>query len=935
MSFRLNYYIFLLLLFVIITGCSGGKGPILPSDTGSKIDTPNSSPISESADPDPFFSTGLLGVFSVHIDPVNLIGELVPFRGTASKDVLEVVDISNFLSLAPCSNCVKIYSVELDSSNHITVNIGIRHPFPVGDPLKPTTGRNRLDLHIFNIEGIVAMTSGDSDSFPGLNATVDANVLLNSSGYTGYLDAALDEVLPTEANIHPYILHFRDYTNGNYDPANPNGFADVLHPTGYLVMPMGSDVDIQPYTFDLTSTDSFNFTYAVGCTYGISADNKSQRMSPAYRLPQFNKKAASEVAVEIATNDLHPAQPSSSAVLRVKVLDMNQGVAVGDGLGEMRAESNVASISVEVTGVTSSPVVVANPTATGGEPRNPANPLTFEVTINNSASGPMGIFRGLVKVTDSYPTGLNEAPTLGGKDGINRVVPLTSPLTALFAIPEFATYQAFSIEVGGNVPPLADIDASSQTVDGCNSIQLFPGPGTHDPDGSIVLYEYDFNYDGTNFDIDASNTTGLPVTTSPLSNTTSAPINIDMAMRVTDNGTPPMTDIDVITITVNTFWLEIGFISTPAEVLSTPFGYHGVKLDPALCQEDDGQYAMAYIYKEYSGAGTGDTVLGLHSPNGITWTWTQGMIGTSGINSPLKFTKDRGDVDSYAYFGCPASLPGSAFIAKSTGDPYEYTWFDVPFQHSCELYCSLADSHVMAFGDANDRIERRRSTTAHTVSWPSGFTDLVTITVSDPDPRLSDIRSIGEDSSGLMFLAYFNSTESAIRSIKSTDMAGSAWTEQTIWTDTSGTYTAIRHPGVDVDSNNTINVSFVRHNGSTNVDEACYTKSTDGGTTFTTPVIAVSGTGPIRTTPIVYLKKFNHDIIAIAYENNGDIMLALSCNYGYDFKSGLIISNLAQAERNPDIIVDRNNDLIVAWELDDATYHGTIYSCKLSVNKMP
>lgn len=42
---------------------------------------------------------------------------------------------------------------------------------------------------------------------------------------------------------------------------------------------------------------------------------------------------------------------------------------------------------------------------------------------------------------------MNESPLLNGMDGIKRVDPLANPLTGLFAISEFATYQTFEVEV--------------------------------------------------------------------------------------------------------------------------------------------------------------------------------------------------------------------------------------------------------------------------------------------------------------------------------------------------------------------------------------------------------------------------------------------------------------------------------------------------------
>ncbi|HYE80230.1 MAG TPA: hypothetical protein VEI97_19815, partial [bacterium] len=101
-----------------------------------------------------------------------------------------------------------------------------------------------------------------------------------------------------------------------------------------------------------------------------------------------------------------------------------------------------------------------------------------------------------------------------------------------------------------NQPPTADVVANPTTVASGATTQLSPGPGTGDPDGSVILYEFDFEYTGT-FTADTSNTTGAAVTSPALTNAGAAPITRQMAMRVTDNGAPGLTAIDTVTVTIN------------------------------------------------------------------------------------------------------------------------------------------------------------------------------------------------------------------------------------------------------------------------------------------------------------------------------------------------------------------------------------------------
>jgi hypothetical protein len=397
---------------------------------------------------------GVMGLFNVHIDIDNMSASMEPTRESALTDVLEVVDISNFLQLAPCTDCAKLKSVSINTDGDVVLSIGIRHPFNVGDMLKPISGRNRGDLHVFNVEGIV-ISNSEGTSFPGIGDTVSGLNLLSADGLTGYLDNPIDEFYPSDATVHPYVLHFDDYSAGNFDASNPMGFESVTTPppSGNLVMAMGCDYNYQDYVFDLD--ESVDFIYAVGCTYAVSAAAKIQRFTPEYRVPQHNKKAASEVWIDIVENNLAAGNTSSAATLQISVVDINHGVAVGDALNEMLADSSVSGIKVEVPGVTSGDVTFST-VPLSGSGHDPSDPLVFEGAITNSSGAVEGTYAGLAKITDSYSPGLNTSPLLNGMDGIERVSPVQNPLEGLFAISEFATYQVFSIDiaVGGEITVL-------------------------------------------------------------------------------------------------------------------------------------------------------------------------------------------------------------------------------------------------------------------------------------------------------------------------------------------------------------------------------------------------------------------------------------------------------------------------------------------------
>jgi hypothetical protein len=493
---------FMVLGILMVWGCSGSESLTTPPDqikitgnqsfpNGMNDNQPLPIGISDRfSDGSIAGGQGVLGIFSVHIDTGSLTGEMIPLRQTSLEDVLEVVDITNFLQLAPCFDCIEIAGISIDADNHLVVSIGIRHPFPAGDPLKPVSGRNRGDLHVFNVEGIVVSDGTATDSFSEIGKTTGSVRLINADGYTGYLDSVLDDIYETEADLHPYVLHFDDYSEGNYNPSNPMGFESVTTPppTGNLVMAMGSDFNYQDYIFDMPG-ESFDFIYAVGCTYPVAAASKIQRFSPEYRVPQHLKKAASEVKVEIISNLLMAGSPAGEAEIRVSVVDRSHGVPAGTNLDEMFAVSDVGSVIMEIPGILNS--AIDEDTPLSGTGHDPSDPLIYDFTITNEASADEGIYTGLVKVLDTYAPGQNSSPLLNGMDGIARVDPITNPLTAMFDISEFATYQVFTIVVAfENNDPVVD------AVEGCPRI-IVGLPATYtvtanDPDlGQNLTYHWE------------------------------------------------------------------------------------------------------------------------------------------------------------------------------------------------------------------------------------------------------------------------------------------------------------------------------------------------------------------------------------------------------------------------------------------------------------
>ena len=309
----------LLIIIPIAASCSSGGKITTPPCEDQTYDNAitNIIPIAVSEvfdDGSPSQGSGILGMFSVSVDIDTMTFDIVPLRNSALTDAIEVIDITNFLTVNPCVSCVRIEGLSLNGDSNLVLEIAIKHPFPMGNPSEPVTGKNRADLIVYNVEGLVIIKGGVQ--YNALGHSFPKPLLVNADGYSDYLDKALDNILQTEIDMHPFILHFDYFGSGNYDPATwpATGFPPPpTIPNGNLVMGQGSGFNAQEYEFKIASGRKLDFIYAVQASYGIAALSKDDRFKPEARVPQHNKKAASCVYVEIAENNLKGGDETSDA----------------------------------------------------------------------------------------------------------------------------------------------------------------------------------------------------------------------------------------------------------------------------------------------------------------------------------------------------------------------------------------------------------------------------------------------------------------------------------------------------------------------------------------------------------------------------------------------------------------------------------------------
>ncbi|MBU1022728.1 PKD domain-containing protein [bacterium] len=525
-------------------GCSGNSNtPVNPAefpenDSFSSLDFDLPIAFSDTLSNGGHTGTGTLGLFNVIVNPHDLEAELTPLRSsTAIKDSF-IVDISNFLTISPCTDCLSINTIILNTDGNIVINFGLEHPFEAGTLANPPSSTNRLDLHVFDVFGVLYF-KGTGNTYPLIAKTLAPSRLVNADGYTDMFDSRIDPFFPTTANLHPYRVMSYNPTNGNYNPSSPSGFNNILSPTGQNILAMGGNPQYTDFVLDLADVSDNSFLLAITVAYGQSAV-KSTRLYPEYYLPEFHRKEAWKVEVGIIANTLYNLRTDTYCDLEIKVWDWNHGANVDPYLTQkdsIKSESDVATVAVLIPDVTLTPVVVTVPDSGDGQ----STPLIFTVHAENTGAAPSGLRTGLIKVTDSRWPGGN---TGGAGDGVDR------DGVTFFQLNEFATYQVFDIEVH-SPKPVAVIDPTPDPpVIYPNESVVFSGANSYDYEGGISTYMWDFDYDGVNFI-----PTWVGATTSPI--TFDNNHNFDnketiVALRVQDFDLPfPNFGIGTETVTIH------------------------------------------------------------------------------------------------------------------------------------------------------------------------------------------------------------------------------------------------------------------------------------------------------------------------------------------------------------------------------------------------
>jgi len=456
--------IVVLFLPVIVSACSGGNGnPVAPSDNSNDMTSVTNEEFKTTIASDVLYTGSsretaykAFGIFQVTVDPQSLTAEIVPSRKAQAIGMTFDSDLTQFLTVSPCANCLQVDGIKLIPLDQVEVGFSVKHPF--ADITK------RPDLHGFDVRGIV-LAKGNYN-FPltqvaideSTNAIARANVSLvaNPDGYTHHFDELaadpnyFDPPRNYDANINPFRSYFVDGGTPAFSPLNPDG---------HNVMAVGADWETQKYIFNLSgSVDPIDFAFVVDCAYGQSATFQN-RTNPYYFLPEFNRKEAWSVVVNDVGGRFESGNTSSSMDYRVSAcdwqsdLDADPNYPDTSNLGGIKAKSQIQKVTIEIPSVTG---LVEKTTPDSGEGFI-WNPYIFNITVTKSLGASAGWYYGIAAVRDD----------LQGMQG-----PIAIPETpAGFPYPgpeiyDYSTYQIFKVRVYGDVPNVTGSTYNSNPFEG-------------------------------------------------------------------------------------------------------------------------------------------------------------------------------------------------------------------------------------------------------------------------------------------------------------------------------------------------------------------------------------------------------------------------------------------------------------------------------------
>ncbi len=477
--------IILPLVFFLALGCSSANNPTTPSGENATYEnTQVAIGITGDTADIPW------GVYSGYINIGTLDAEFLPSRNASAIGDVFDTDITQFLMFSPCWNCIRISSVDVDSSGNVILSIAVKHPI---DNINI-----RPDLHAFDVRGIMILPADTNfdigypppDTGGLLPLIGNALTVINPDGMTTHFDEIAGDInyfnppKEIDGNLNPFKRYFTDPSTPAFDP---------FIPVGHNVFPAESGWETQEYIINSSQIEgTIEFVFVLDASYGHSAVYTT-RDNPEYYLPNYNRKEAWRVDVAITDNSLAADNITSTAAIQVDVYDWQAGRTVDPNYpdsthpGGIPYTSDVTSVRLSVPGLFNGELSETTPISGNGVW---GDPYIFDFTFTNDKAALVGDYPGLVSVRDelwgqSGPYAVSQPPSGFPYDGPD--------------IRDYSAYQVFIISISDPwdikpdpFPGTSNVFFGTATAkgdfnnDGIEDLAV-SAPGA-DPSGTIFVY---------------------------------------------------------------------------------------------------------------------------------------------------------------------------------------------------------------------------------------------------------------------------------------------------------------------------------------------------------------------------------------------------------------------------------------------------------------
>jgi uncharacterized protein YfaP (DUF2135 family) len=356
----------IILAFTICTGCSKGSSAVNP-------DIPSGDELAQAEMQNARSSQFLLWMYDVSIDYDSLSYSMNPIQVRNAQNIGDSfeVEIGKFMTGwfqgIQCLDCLMITKIGLHGNGDILLDVRMKHPFD------SSWLSRRRDLDVFDPRLILIVDGTDTrfDQTNGVGIDDDPiqgnfSFLKNADGYTSHFDnrAELPEFIGTprnyRGNVNPFKYFFVDidpdpliYSKENEDHR----------------MRMGNKTDTQRLRIASPGAGStVEFIFAVEVSYVHSAKQYT-RLSPVYHLPEGNQKEAYRIMTNMPRTLVEGA--GTPINFNVYVEDWQNRTPTGPLQDQVRAQSDVAQVSVEIPGISSSIAGVTIPVSGTGVAYDP------------------------------------------------------------------------------------------------------------------------------------------------------------------------------------------------------------------------------------------------------------------------------------------------------------------------------------------------------------------------------------------------------------------------------------------------------------------------------------------------------------------------------------------------------------------------------------